>query len=113
MARPIEALQGVRGLLAPGGALVIADEKVADAFTAPGDEVERMFYSYSVLFCLPNSLAEAVRPRARSCVPAGCAPRRTPALVGLDIPRDRRHEHARLHRPPATPAPAASTRSTC
>ena len=59
MARPIEALQGVRGLLAPGGALVIADEKVADAFTAPGDEVERMFYSYSVLFCLPNSLAEA------------------------------------------------------
>lgn len=59
MARPVEALRGVRGLLAPGGALVIADEKVADAFGAPGDEVERLFYSYSVLFCLPNSLAEA------------------------------------------------------
>jgi 2-polyprenyl-3-methyl-5-hydroxy-6-metoxy-1,4-benzoquinol methylase len=59
MARPVEALRAVRGLLAPGGALIIADEKVADTFTAPGDEVERLFYSYSVLFCLPNGLAEA------------------------------------------------------
>ncbi|HET9347393.1 MAG TPA: methyltransferase [Candidatus Limnocylindrales bacterium] len=59
MAQPVEALNGVRRLLAPGGALVVADEKVADVFTAPGDEVERLFYGYSVLFCLPNSLAEA------------------------------------------------------
>jgi 2-polyprenyl-3-methyl-5-hydroxy-6-metoxy-1,4-benzoquinol methylase len=59
MANPVAALRGVRGLLAPGGALIIADENVADAFTAPGDEVERLMYSYSVLFCLPNSLAEA------------------------------------------------------
>ena len=59
MAQPVPALRAVRGLLAPGGALLIADEKVGESFHAPGDEVERMMYGYSVLFCLPNSLAEA------------------------------------------------------
>jgi 2-polyprenyl-3-methyl-5-hydroxy-6-metoxy-1,4-benzoquinol methylase len=58
MSHPVEALTAVRGLLAPGGALFIADEKVAEAFTAPGDEVERLMYGYSALFCLPNALAE-------------------------------------------------------
>jgi SAM-dependent methyltransferase len=59
MSHPVEALTAVRGLLAPGGALLIADENVAEAFTAPSDEVERLMYGYSALFCLPNSLAEA------------------------------------------------------
>jgi 2-polyprenyl-3-methyl-5-hydroxy-6-metoxy-1,4-benzoquinol methylase len=58
MAHPVEALAAVRGLLAPGGALLVADEKVAEAFTAPGDDVERLMYGYSALFCLPNTLAE-------------------------------------------------------
>jgi hypothetical protein len=58
MSHPVEALAATRGLLAPGGTLLIADEKVAESFTAPGDEVERIMYGYSVLFCLPNSLAE-------------------------------------------------------
>ena len=58
MSHPVEALTATRGLLAPGGALLIADEKVGESFTAPGDEVERIMYGYSVLFCLPNSLAE-------------------------------------------------------
>lgn len=59
MAHPAPVLRAVRNLLAPGGALLIADEKVAESFGAPGDEVERLMYSYSVLYCLPNSLAEA------------------------------------------------------
>jgi 2-polyprenyl-3-methyl-5-hydroxy-6-metoxy-1,4-benzoquinol methylase len=58
MARPVEVLRAVRGLLAPGGALLVVDERVNDTFVAPGDEVERMMYAYSVLFCLPNTLAE-------------------------------------------------------
>ena len=29
------------------------DERVAEAFTAPGDEVERLMYGYSLLCCLP------------------------------------------------------------
>lgn len=53
MARPVESLRGMRSLLADGGVLLIADERVADRFTAPGDEVERVMYGFSVFHCLP------------------------------------------------------------
>ena len=82
MARPVEVLAAARRLLAPGGAVLIGDERVGDAFTAPGDEIERMIYAYSVVVCLPNGLAdqpsvgtgtvlrpatlEAMRPRGRA-----------------------------------------------
>jgi 2-polyprenyl-3-methyl-5-hydroxy-6-metoxy-1,4-benzoquinol methylase len=62
LSRPVEVLRAVRGLLRPAGALLVADERVADTFTAPGDEVERLMYGYSILFCLANGLAE--RPSA-------------------------------------------------
>lgn len=58
MARPVEALQAVRALLAEGGMLIITEEKVAESFTAPGDEVERLNYGFSVWHCLPASRAE-------------------------------------------------------
>jgi SAM-dependent methyltransferase len=53
MARPVDALRAIRGLLAPGGVALVADERVADEFTAPGDEVERVMYGWSLLHCLP------------------------------------------------------------
>ena len=31
---------------------MIADERVAERFTAPGDEIERLNYGFSVLHCL-------------------------------------------------------------
>jgi hypothetical protein len=37
---------------------IVADEKVADTFTAPGDEVERLNYGFSFWHCLPASRAE-------------------------------------------------------
>jgi SAM-dependent methyltransferase len=58
MARPVEVLATARRLLAPGGAVLIADERVAETFTAPGGEVDRMSYGYSVTSCLPNGLAD-------------------------------------------------------
>jgi hypothetical protein len=58
LSRPVEVLAAVRGILAPGGAVLVVDERVADGFTAPGDSVERIMYGYSLLFCLPNSLAD-------------------------------------------------------
>lgn len=58
MARPVEVLAAARRLLAPGGAVLIADERVADRFTAPGDEAERLFYGYSVVACLANGRVE-------------------------------------------------------
>ena len=58
MTRPAEALATARAALAPGGAVLVADERVADQFTAPGDEVERMMFGWSVSHCLPTQLAE-------------------------------------------------------
>jgi hypothetical protein len=38
--------------------VVVVDEKVSDAFVAPGDEVERMMYGWSVTHCLPTQMVE-------------------------------------------------------
>lgn len=57
MSRPVDVLCTVRRLLAPGGTLIVADERVADAFSAPSDAAERLFYGYSVLDCLPAGMA--------------------------------------------------------
>ena len=58
MSQPVEVLRALRGLVAEDGAVVVMDERVADVFTAPGDEVERLMYTYSVLCCLPVGLAD-------------------------------------------------------
>jgi 2-polyprenyl-3-methyl-5-hydroxy-6-metoxy-1,4-benzoquinol methylase len=52
---PVSVLDAARRLLAPGGTMIVVDEKVAERFTAPGDDIERVMYAYSVLFCLANS----------------------------------------------------------
>jgi SAM-dependent methyltransferase len=53
MNHPVDALRAFRASLAGGGCVVVADERVADRFTAPGDEIERFDYGFSVLHCLP------------------------------------------------------------
>jgi SAM-dependent methyltransferase len=58
MSRPVEALRTAREVLAPDGTVLVADEKVAEDFTAPGDEIERVMYGWSVLHCLPVGMAE-------------------------------------------------------
>lgn len=58
MARPVEALHMMRGLLAEGGRVLIADERVGEVFSAPGTDVERLNYGFSVVHCLPAGLAE-------------------------------------------------------
>jgi SAM-dependent methyltransferase len=58
MSRPVEVLRALRGLAAEDGAVIIMDERVAETFTAPGDEIERIMYTYSVLCCLPVGLAD-------------------------------------------------------
>jgi len=59
MSDPVGVLSAARAALAPGGVVVVADEAVAEAFMAPGDDVERMMYGWSVSHCLPASMAEA------------------------------------------------------
>jgi SAM-dependent methyltransferase len=53
MSYPVEVLRACRGLLADAGVIVVVDERVADSFFAPGDDVERMYYGFSIFHCLP------------------------------------------------------------
>ncbi len=58
MAQPAAVLRAVREALGPNGVVLVADENVADHFTAKGEELERMMYGWSVTHCLPSALAE-------------------------------------------------------
>jgi 2-polyprenyl-3-methyl-5-hydroxy-6-metoxy-1,4-benzoquinol methylase len=58
LARPVEVLAAARDALADDGAILVADEAVAPSFTAPGDELERMMYGWSITHCLPTSMTE-------------------------------------------------------
>ena len=42
MADPVAALRSMRRLVGDGGAVLVADERAAEAFAAPGDDLERM-----------------------------------------------------------------------
>ncbi|MPZ92693.1 MAG: methyltransferase domain-containing protein [Actinobacteria bacterium] len=57
MSRPVEVLAAARRLLASGGWLIVADEKTGDSFADPGP-FDGFLYGVSVLWCLPQSLAE-------------------------------------------------------
>lgn len=58
MSSPVEVLRAMRGLLTDDGTVIVADERVAETFTAPGDEIERLMYGWSVLHCLPVGMAD-------------------------------------------------------
>jgi hypothetical protein len=59
LARPVEALRSAREALGPGGVVLVADEPVADSYqAAASDGFERRHYGWSVLHCLPASMAE-------------------------------------------------------
>ena len=58
MARPPESLRAMRGLAGEGGAVIVADERVGETFAAPGDDIERLNYAFSVIHCLPATMAE-------------------------------------------------------
>ena len=57
MSHPVEVLAAAGRALKPDGAMVVMDEAVADRFTAPGDEVERLMYGFSLFLCLPDGLS--------------------------------------------------------
>ena len=57
MPDPVGVLSSLRRALRPDGIVVVMDEAVAETFAAPGDEVERAMYGYSLLICLPDSMS--------------------------------------------------------
>ena len=62
----IEARRAIRALLAEGGVALVADETV-DEFMAPGDDVERVMYGWSILHCLRSGGRAAAGETARRC----------------------------------------------
>ncbi len=53
MSYPVDVLRSARGLLAEGGRVLVGDEKTADRFALDAGDVERLYYGFSVLHCLP------------------------------------------------------------
>jgi hypothetical protein len=58
LARPVDVLSAVGSALVPDGVVLVADEQVADDFSAPAGLLERMMYEWSISHCLPSSMVE-------------------------------------------------------
>jgi 2-polyprenyl-3-methyl-5-hydroxy-6-metoxy-1,4-benzoquinol methylase len=58
MAQPVGALKTMRQLAGNKGAVLVVDERVGEAFTAAGHDVEWMMYGWSILHCLPVGKAD-------------------------------------------------------
>lgn len=54
---PVGVLASMGRLVRPGGAVIVMDERVGDAFAGPADEVEQMFYGFSLMCCLADGMA--------------------------------------------------------
>jgi SAM-dependent methyltransferase len=54
MSNPVPVLHAVRESLAADGSLIVVDERVAETFAAPGDDLERFMYGWSITTCLPD-----------------------------------------------------------
>ncbi|HEX5856990.1 MAG TPA: class I SAM-dependent methyltransferase [Microbacterium sp.] len=58
MLDPERVLGALASLLDEGGVILVGDEQVADEFTAPAEFLDRLNYAFSVLHCLPATIAE-------------------------------------------------------
>jgi SAM-dependent methyltransferase len=54
MADPVAVLAAMRRMVEPGGAVIVMDERVGEAFTGEPDPVEQLMYGFSLLCCLPD-----------------------------------------------------------
>ena len=55
---PVGILRTMKKLAGMHGAVLVADERAEDAFTAPAGEMERFLYAFSTLHCLSVSLQD-------------------------------------------------------
>jgi 2-polyprenyl-3-methyl-5-hydroxy-6-metoxy-1,4-benzoquinol methylase len=53
MSRPVDVLRTLRGLLAAGGSVIVGDERTAERYSLDAGPIERLYYGFSVLHCLP------------------------------------------------------------
>lgn len=59
MSRPVEVLRTARQLTADRGTVIVVDERTGEEFRAPAGELDRLFYGFSILVCLPDGMAHA------------------------------------------------------
>jgi hypothetical protein len=132
MAHPVQTLANIRQVLTEDGAVLIADERVSETFTAPADFNDRLMYGWGVLHCLPATMAEhptiatgtVLRPSILRRYASDAGFHRAQELtVDNDFcgsicssRRDKTHplgrlEHIELGGPPATPWPTSSRSS--
>ncbi|MGE5634235.1 MAG: class I SAM-dependent methyltransferase [Deltaproteobacteria bacterium] len=57
MPYPIESLQKIKEMLSPQGVVLVADVKMQETLEKKNDFVGRLYYNFSVLLCLPQSMA--------------------------------------------------------
>jgi 2-polyprenyl-3-methyl-5-hydroxy-6-metoxy-1,4-benzoquinol methylase len=62
MGDPSSALRACRSLVADDGVVFVGDMAAADEFDAPGDDLQRFLYAFSVLHCLAVGIANAATP---------------------------------------------------
>jgi SAM-dependent methyltransferase len=58
MSDPVSVLRTMRRLAGERGTVLVVDERVADSFMGPGNDVEWLMYGWSVLHCLPVGMAD-------------------------------------------------------
>jgi len=56
MAYPIQALRKMKEVVSPNGAVLVGDVKMEDKLQDKNDFAGRLYYNFSVLLCLPQSL---------------------------------------------------------
>ena len=60
MSNPVAALGTMKRLVAPGGTVLVVDERVGHTLGENiGDPIERLMYGFSLFVCLPNGLADS------------------------------------------------------
>lgn len=58
MGDPVAALRAARSLAGDRGTVIVVDEKTEEAFTPDAPDLEKLFYGFSLLACLPAALAD-------------------------------------------------------
>lgn len=84
---PVAVLAAMRAMVRPGGTVLVVDERVAEQFTAPGSDVDRLMYGYSLTCCLPDAMSAqpsvATGTVMRPATLAGYA--RAAGFAGVDV----------------------------
>jgi len=58
MTHPVEVLRTAREMLAEGGSVLVADERVSDTFTTNASVRDRYVHGISVVACLPEAMGD-------------------------------------------------------